>query len=402
MVRNATRWADYRKFYQNVFPGAVDDASAQVSISAYNNRMRRRNLLNQTDLTYALRTGVVKHLLLGGAEFSRQSTDAFRNTGYFGGTATSMRTPLASPTVHAPVTFRQSATDADARTTATVAAAYVQDQLELSTHVQAIVGLRVDDFSLKYHNDRTGADLSRADRLLSPRAGLVLKPVAAASLYGSYGVSYLPSSGNQFTSLTVTTRTLEPEKFTNYEIGAKWDAGPALSLTTAVYRLERTNTTAPDPTDATRLVQTGRQRSDGLELSASGSVTGRWQLVAGYGYQDARITSATTAGKAGATVPLTPRHAASVWNRYQATRALGVGLGVVAQSRSYAAIDDRVTLPGFARADVALFWTVTDRLRAQLNVENVLDRDYYPTANNNNNITPASPRAARVLLTTAF
>lgn len=402
-LRNATRWAGYAKFYQNVFPGDVDSTGTQVSIRGYNNRMRRTNLLNQTDVTWRTRTGAVTHLLLGGAELGRQSTSAFRNTGYFGGgNETSYETPISAATVDAPVDFRQSATDADAHTSATIAAGYVQDQLELSRYVQTIAGVRLDRFALAYHNRRTGADLAREDRLVSPRFGVIVKPVAALSLYSSYAVSYLPGSGNQFSSLTVTTKTLAPERFTNYEAGAKWDATPALSLTSAVYRLDRTNTSAPDPADPTHVVQTGSQRSTGFELTASGSVTAAWQVVAAYGYQDVTVRSATTAARAGATVPLTPRQAMSLWNKVQPTRALGVGVGVVAQSRMFAAIDDRVTLPSLTRVDAALYWTLAPAVRAQLNVENVLDRRYYLSASGNNNITPASPRAVRASLTAGF
>ena len=86
---------------------------SRVALSAYNNATARRNVFNQTDVTYALATGPVRHTLLAGAEIGRQLTDNFRNTGFFDGTATSISVPLASPTIETPVTFRQSATDAD-------------------------------------------------------------------------------------------------------------------------------------------------------------------------------------------------------------------------------------------------------------------------------------------------
>jgi catecholate siderophore receptor len=70
--------------------------------------------------------------------------------------------------------------------------------------------------------------------------GLVLKPVAPVSLYANYSVSYLPSSGDQFSSLTAITQQVKPEKFNSYEVGAKWDVSRSLTLTTAVYRLDRT------------------------------------------------------------------------------------------------------------------------------------------------------------------
>ena len=45
---------------------------------------------------------------------------------------------------------------------------------------------------------------------------------------------------------------------------------PDLSLTTAVYRLDRTNTRSTDPNDPTRIVQTGSQRTNGFELGVNG------------------------------------------------------------------------------------------------------------------------------------
>src|SRR5262249_39259787 len=178
-------------------------------------------------------------------------------------------------------------------------AAYVQDQVELLPALQAIVGLRVDRFDLQYHNNRNGDTLDRLDVLVSPRAGFVYKPVAPLSLYASYGVSYLPSTGDQFSSLTAVTEQLEPEKFTNYELGAKWDVFPDLSVTTAVYRLDRTNTRSIDPNDPTRIVQTGRQRTNGYELGVAGNVKSWWKVAGGYSYQDAFVTSATAAARTG-------------------------------------------------------------------------------------------------------
>jgi catecholate siderophore receptor len=215
-------------------------------------------------------------------------------------------------------------------------------------------------------------------------------------------VSALPGSGDQFSSLTVTTETLEPEKFTNYELGFKWDILNRVSVAAAAYRLDRTNTTAPDPADPARTLQTGSQRTKGFELSVTGAVTPEWQIIGGYANQDATITSQTASAAPGAKVPLVPRNTISLWNRYQATQALGLGLGVVYQDDMYAAIDDTVTLPSFIRLDAAAYYGVSRHLRLQLNLENLLDREYFATAHSNNNITPGSPRAVRVAVVTGF
>ena len=394
-LRNRSRVIRYDKFYQNVFPGAITPAGTEVAISAYNNATDRRSVFNQTDVTYRLATGRVVHGLLAGAELSRQRSDNYRTTGYFNGTTTSILVPFESPTVSPAVEFRQGATDADNHVVASVAAAYAQDEIALGSHWQAIVGVRYDHFELDFHDNRTSTDLSRIDDMISPRAGLVFKPTEPISVYGSYSISHLPSSGDQFASLTPTTETLEPEKFTNRELGVKWDVHPDLAFTAAWYRLDRTNTTAPDPNSTTRVVQTGEQRSTGYEMGLVGNVTQAWQLSAGYAAQKASIVSQTTAAQAAAAVPLVPRQTFSLWNRYQLVPRLGAGLGVVHQTKMFAAIDNAVTLPGFTRVDAAAFVTLTPALRAQVNVENLFDERYYPTSHGNNNIAPGAPRSVR-------
>lgn len=401
-LRNHTLAANYDRSYQNYVPGAVNASKSQVTLTAYNNATGRTNVFNQTDATAVVSTGPIRHTLLAGAEFGRQLTDNFRETGYFNNTATSILVPYDSPTISTPVTFRQSATDADNHLKTTVAAVYAQDQLELSEHLQVVGGLRLDQFDLTYHNNRNGDTLARKDNLVSPRAGVIVKPIASASIYGSYSVSYLPSSGDQFSSLTTITQQVKPEQFRNYEVGAKWDAAPGLSITTAVYRLNRTNTRSTDPNDPTRIVQTGSQRTNGYELGANGRVTSRWTVAGGYAHQNAFVTSATTAAAAGAQVAQVPHDTLSMWNNVQLHPRLSAALGFVSRSDMFAAIDNTVRVPGYTRVDAAGFFSLRHGLRLQLNVENLLDKAYYSNADSNTNISPGSPRAVRVGITAIF
>jgi catecholate siderophore receptor len=401
-LRNATLVADYDRGYQNYVPGAVSEDRTAVALSAYNNATSRRNLFNQTDLSLTAHTGAVRHTLLWGAELGRQSTGNFRNTGYFDGNRTSVQVPYDNPTIPARAVFRQSATDADNHVGANIAAGYVQDQIELSRFFQVLAGVRVDRFDLLFHNRRGGPDLGRVDHLISPRAGLVFKPAAEVSVYGSYSVSWLPSSGDQFGSLTTVTQQLKPEKFSNYEAGIKWDVRRSLSMTTAVYRLDRTNTRAVDPNEPTRILQTGSQRTNGVEVGLNGAVTPRWSVAGGYSYQDAFVLSATASAPAGAQVAQAPHHTFSFWNHYRMMARLSGGLGILNRSDMYAGIDNTVTLPGFVRADAAVYYSLSERMRVQVNVENLFDRRYYVNANGNNNISPGYPRAVRAGLVVRF
>jgi catecholate siderophore receptor len=401
-IQNHATFGDYDRGYQNFVPGAVSADKTLVALSAYNNATSRRNFFDQTNLTYVASTGGIRHTLLGGAEVGRQLTDNFRNTGYFNNSLTSINIPYSNPTIQTPVTFRQSATDADNHLTTNLAAGYIQDQVDLSRWVQVLGGLRFDYFDLQYHNNRTGDSLRRIDQLFSPRAGLVIKPTAMVSIYGSYSVSYLPSSGDQFSSLTTITQQVKPEKFNNYEGGIKWDIYRDLSLTTAVYRLDRTNTRSTDPNDPTRIVQTGSTRSNGFELGLSGKVRSSWRVAGGYSYQNAFISNATASAPAGAQVAQVPHHTFSLWNNYQIVPRVGAGLGIIHRSNMFAAIDNTVTLPGYTRADAALFFSMSEKMRLQANVENLFNKTYYVNADSNTNISPGASRTLRIGLTTRF
>jgi len=401
-IRNRTMYGDYDRFYQNYVPGAVNTAGTLVSISAYNNATRRKNLFSQTDLSYAFETGRLKHRLLGGFELGRQRTTNFRNSGFFNNTATSILVDFNDPTTDVPVTFRQAVSDADNRLRLNVGAAYLQDQVEVSRYLQIIGGLRFDYFDLRYHNNRNNEDLRRIDRLVSPRLGVVVKPLAQLSIYGSYSVSYLPSSGDQFASLTNITQQLEPEEFRNYEVGVKWDIRHNISLTSALYRLDRTNTRSTDPNDPSRIVQTGSQRTDGFEIGLNGNITRAWSLTGGYSYEDAFITSTTAAAPAGRQVAQVPHHTFSIWNKYQFLRKLSAGLGIINRSDMFAAIDNTVVLAGYTRADAAVYYSFNETWRMQANFENLFNTRYYLNADSNTNISPGSPRALRVGLTARF
>lgn len=412
ILRNRSSFGDYDKFYQNIFPGAVNAAGTQVALSAYNDTLTRQNLFSQTDLVVEGDLGGLSHTVLLGFEIGRQDSVSRRRNGFFASAANpggvgSINVPVASPTLDAEILFLPVNNNAG-RTPAnfnegeaSILAFYAQEQLRIGDRIEIVAGLRYDRFKLDVLNRNTGQTFDRTDNLLSPRIGLIVKPVPQLSLYASYGRSYLPSAGDQFSSLDVTSESLKPERFDNYEIGAKWEPIPGLLATIALYRLDRTNTRALDPVTNLTIL-TGAQRSKGLEIGLERNITDKWQISAGYALQQAEITRTTAAAPKGREVPLVPRHQFSVWNRYDLNKALGFGLGVIAATRSYASIGNAVTLPGYARVDAALFYELSDGIEAQVNVENLLGADYFATAHSDNNIAPGAPTTARATLRFRF
>jgi len=389
-----------------VFPGAVQANGQNVSLAAYSNATQRRNIVNQTDVLWTARTGAVEHRLLAGVELIRQETENQRLTGYFtsiGRNATSAIVPVANPRTSLPIQFRQSATDADNASVATGVALYAQNQIQLLPRLQAILGLRFEHLHVEFNNNRDGHEIRQTDNAVSPRVGLVWRPVDPVSLYASYGESFQPRAGEQLAGLTATNRSLAPERFTNYEVGAKWEATPGLLLTAALFRLDRTNVAVTDPADITRLILVDGTRTEGFELGFRGAVTERWSILGGWALQEGELTSEQgSAAPKGNRVPFLPRNTLSLWNRVQVLPNVGIGLGVIHQSSYFASTDNAVRIPAFVRFDAAAFWDITERFTLQANVENVGNAKYYPTAHSNNNITPGSPIAARVALTARF
>ena len=203
--------------------------------------------------------------------------------------------------------------------------------------------------------------------------------------------------------MSLTNQALDPEEFRNYEVGAKWDVVPSFSFTAALYRLDRSNVIVPDPNDPAISILVDAQRTKGLEIGVNGYVTPAWSVAGGYAYQDGEITRSISAtAQAGAVLAQLPKHSISLWNKYDFTQRFAAALGVISRGDVFTSTDNLVVLPNWTRVDTAVYYNVTSRLRAQVNIENLFDTDYYLNAHSNTNITPGSPRAVRIAFTTLF
>lgn len=394
VLRNNFLSGQYDKSYQNVYPGGAVNAAGNLSLSAYNHDIDRVNTFNQTDLVYTQRFFGADHVVLAGMEAGRQSQDELRHTA-----AAIPNVPVTSSERDA--NFAAAPLTVDRHADATVLAGYVQDQIAFSNQWKAVAGARIDRFSVRVDDHLPGAvDLSRTDVNVSPRAGAIYQPSRTVSIYASYSYTFLPSG--QTLGLARNTAEVAPESAKNYETGARMDlAGGRVSLSAALFRLDRDNVKNTDPNDPTRLVLTGQQRTDGVVLSGAGNLTARWKITGGYANSTARVTRDTSAAPAGRQVGLVPRHQATLWSTYDFTENWGAGGGVVAQSRIFTSFTNLVRLPSFTRTDAVVYYRV-GRYKLAVNVDNVFDTAYYPTANGDNNISPGAPRSVQVTLRAGF
>jgi catecholate siderophore receptor len=408
-VKNATMFASYLRGYRNIYPGnglllgAVNPAQTSMNLAAYENATNRNNLFNQTDFTYKTMTGPVRHTLTFGSEFGLQAGFARRDTGFFpqaGGANTITVNPFA-PTFFGPVVFNHIATDASSRSHLYVQSGYVQDQIELTRWLQLIAGARYDRFDFTALDQNTNITRARVDEKVSPRGAVIVKPMDNLSIYGSYSVSYLPASGDQFSALSPATLILDPQKFENKEVGVKWSINPRLLFTAAVYELIRTNVPLPDPAGSGLSFPSGAHKIRGFEASLNGYVTADWQSQFGYAHTDARITSATSLTATNPILPgnivqLVPLHQFSWWNKYQFNPTWAAAVGVIYFSETFAASDNIVRLPAWVRVDAAVYARINETWKAQLNIENVFDTLYWASADGNNNLSPGQGRTVRL------
>jgi catecholate siderophore receptor len=391
-------YGDYDKLYENVFANGPVNAANEVPLAGYSDPTTRQNFIAQANLVWNVATGGIYHKILFGLEYGDQkSSNQRRNI-----TQSALTLDLDAPVFPA-VTF--GATARDTVSDVEFFSAYVQDQISIGDHFDIVAGLRYDSFDIKGTDLQPAVDrpFARKDDKFSPRLGLIYKPQEKTSIYASYSRSFQPRSGDQFLTLTTEQAGLAPEKFTNYELGAKWDLNQGFSLTAAIFQLDRTNATTPNPANVTQTIVAGATRVKGVELSAMGRIMPNWQISAGYSYQDAVLR-----GNKAVRLGQVPKHQISVWNRYDFTDNFGAGIGIIHQSSQFAAnfIPSATVLatrlPGFTRVDAAIFYKVSDQVKLQLNVENLFDETYFSDAHNNNNISTGAPINGRLSVQMKF
>ena len=402
-VKNTTRFSDYDKYYQNVYANSSVQANGTLTIDGYYDNTQRQNFFNQTDLIYNFKTGSVSHKLLTGLEIGLQENQNYRivNSG-------TDPTPLAS-NPFALLTFNSSRSR-NTSTDISNQAIYLQDQIYLNEQFQIVTGLRYDQFKTKFNDSVTPSNSANVnDQFISPRAGLVYKPIEPVSLYTNYSLSYLPRTGEQLTSLTSSIKSFGPEKITNIEAGIKYDLLQSFSISSAIYRLERSNMTITDPSNSSNIIIVDGQVTKGFELGVAGKLFDSYSMYGGYTYQDAEITKNQGTGSTQITsgTPLghVPKHTFSLWNKYEMNETWSAALGIVSRSDMFAATpttSTAVKLPGYARLDAAIYANINKQTKLQLNIENLLDKTYYQSAHNNNNIMYGYPLTARATLTYTF
>ena len=269
---------------------------------------------------------------------------------------------------------------------------FVQDQIDLTPRLHALLGVRVENLGLVSTDYRTGRTTSLQDTVATPRFGLSYDLTDVVTVYGSYGRSFLPNTG--------TDRSGRPFAFQQgegYEAGAKLSLlDGQLSATAAVFDIRRTNVLTVDPVDPNFSVAAGEVRSRGFDLTVAGYLAPGWRMIGTYTHADAAVTRDNTlpVGTRIANIPADTLALQSVYEFQGAElRGLGLGGGVTyVGARQAGTALSTFRLPEYTVFNLISYYWITPEVRVYLNVDNVLDTTYYDRAFQNRYATPGTPR----------
>ncbi|MFI8397235.1 TonB-dependent receptor [Pseudomonas sp. NPDC078863] len=327
-------------------------------------------------------------------------------------------TSLSNPNPNDPWNGAISRNYAGTDTQADTYALYVFDTLELSEQWLVNMGLRYDHFDTDYKTyNAAGTTTSKGDdtsEFVTGQFGVVYKPAENGSIYASYATSATPPGntlgegqegnplgGTPDRSGNLLSSDMEPETTKNYEIGTKWDLlNDRLSLTADIFRTEKEN--ARVQVDTSSYENAGKTRVQGFELSASGKITDKWQVFAGYAFMDSEQVDGGPLGRAndGNDLPNTPKNSASLWTTYQVTPKLTIGGGAFYVDDVYGSVANTTMVDSYVRYDAMAAYKLTKNVDLQLNVQNLTDETYYDKAFSTHFANQAAGRTA--LLSTNF
>lgn len=236
-------------------------------------------------------------------------------------------------------------------------------------------------------NDPSSSYDAKAE--FTPYAAVLFDVSPDVSLYSSYSqifkpqenFSYDPASGGK-------GKQLDPRTGTQIEAGVKAALfDERLNLSAAIYQIEDQNRAIADikaPVDGYS-VASGKARSRGFEVEASGKITDNWQISTGYAFTRAKyLKDPDNQGKPVNT--FTPKHNFNLWTTYKLPASLlegvDIGLGVRAVSRYYDGADaERAQQGGYALASASFGYEINPNYKFAINVDNVFDKKYYEKVN---------------------
>ena len=359
----------------------------KVTRARWQQDLKANSLISNTEVEGQLQTGPVEHRLLVGFEqnWQERTPKLYQNATAI--PAGNLYDPGSLPTYDGAMKL-----SSDANHKVRGYGLYVQDQLSLGDW-HLLAGLRRDDFTVTSRRNDLNKEETVSVTSLSPRLGLVWNPIEEHAFYASYSKTFTPVGG-ELIGITPGDKNnnLDPQHTRLYEGGVKSDwLDGRLATTLSLYRLEMYNKRSKDPLDPTKVILTGLQRTEGIELSARAQLTDELYLRGGIAIQDAEQVKAD-ADLQGKRPMNVSRQNGELFAGYQSGKQGWFGeTGVTAVGDRFADNANTTTLPGYARFDARAGYR-WPQWEAQLSVENLTDHDYFVSATSASQIMPGTPR----------
>ncbi|WP_228125879.1 TonB-dependent receptor [Alcaligenes faecalis] len=400
-VRNVTRYGkslnEYlytRPSFDNCADPGRRNAVSKITPSCYTegpelefvrqNRARWReseSLINQTEIFGQFNTGAIQHEFIAGLEFSKEeiySRDTLPGMDGPKFDYDSFWNPNHNRSYNRNLAFGSKYKDGSLRNSSL----FFLDTIHLNEQWLLNAGIRYDSF--KVNDDKNG--LSRKDNMFNYQAGIVYKPLPNGSIYLSYGTSSNPSGENlgqaggaDGPAGAAQVRDLKPERSQSWELGTKWDvAGDHLSLTAAIFETEKKDARSHAGDNET-VTLGGQNRVRGLELGATGAITPKWSVWAGYSYLDPKVLSYNNAGNVydGKQIKFIAKHNASLWTTYKVLPQWTVGGGVTYVGSRFVDDANSLRLPSHTVYDAMVSYDVTKHFNLRLNANNLSNARMY-------------------------
>ncbi|MBR7213413.1 TonB-dependent siderophore receptor [Pseudomonas sp. B2021] len=274
-------------------------------------------------------------------------------------------------------------------------AAFVQDQVALTERLKVLAGARFERFEHDYQN-YVGKSWQAADNAVTPRVAVIYDLTDTVAVYADAARSFKPNTG-----ASREGGGFAPEKGKSYEMGIKWEAlDRQLSVDAAIYQIEKKNVLTTDPVDNTFSVAAGQVRSRGFDLNVAGNLTPEWRVIGGYAYVDAEVTRDNTL-RSGTRLMNIPRNSFSLLNVYEfqdgALKGLGLGVGgKYVDQRAGQTANTAFSMDAYTVVDLLGYYKVNERVRLNLDVKNLFNREYEEGAFGNIYAYPGAPRTVQV------
>lgn len=283
----------------------------------------------------------------------------------------------------------------------------LQDEWRIGS-LTALAGLRLgylrqsfdyaDYLPVPYEEHQRQEDIA-----VTPRIGVNWRLTPKLAVYGNLATGSMPVlpqnrgfGGGSFA----------PVQGSQWESGIKMHSPGNWQASLAIFDIRRRNVLTSDPDHPGYSIQTGEQRSRGIELQWQGKLAPGWQLTAQSTWLDTSIDK-DNRYEAGNRLPYAPTRNSSAW----LTRLLpaddggqwSLSGGFVHQGRRFANFANSVELPAYVRFDLGATYRRND-WAATLALENATDRRYYSSGVENRPavIYPGAPRTLSLRISHEF